>query len=142
MSDYKTRYSSLVTMRKVQAAVDKALDKLIKSGHTRKETYGQGWQKVNLNEIVERFAPGSTPRPVGGKVEFYNPGSPVKVVVDVGGGYCRLQKMPQTTRKAQYLDINGNDAHNYKTPDGKTKGRTHAEYLQVTHFLLKKKGES
>ena len=94
MSDYKTRYSSLVTMRKVQAAVDKALDKLIKSGHTRKEAYGQGWQKVNLNEIVERFAPGSTPRPVGGKVEFYNP------------------------------------------------GWTHAEYLQVTHFLLKKKGES
>ena len=142
MSDYKTRYSSLVTVRKVQAAVDQALDKLIQNGHGRKETYGAGWQKVNLNEIVERFAPGSTPQPVGGKVEFYNPGSPVKVVVDVGGGYCRLQKMPKTTKKAQYLDINGQDAHNYKTPDGKTKGRTHAEYLKITHFLLKKKGEA
>ncbi len=128
-------------MRKVQAAVDKALDKLIKSGRARKETYGQGWQKVNLNEIVERFAPGSTPRPVGGKVEFYNPGSSVKVVMDVGGGYCRLQKMPQTTRKAQYLDINGNNPNNYITPEGKQKGRSRAERKRVTHFLLKKKGE-
>lgn len=112
MSDYKTRYSSLVTIRKLQAAVDRALDEKIKQGQWRKTTYGQNWLKVNLNEIVERFAPESTPIAHEGKIDFYNPGAPVKVVVDVGGGYCRLQKMPQTTRSPQYLDVNGNDAYN------------------------------
>ena len=140
MSD-KERYSSMVTERKKASSEDKVLAKKILQGHIRKEMFGHNWQKVNLNDVVAKFAPGSIPISFNGKIEWHNPGSSIKVVADIGGGYCRLEKYPKTTTHTQYLDINGKDAFNYTTPDGKTKGRTHEEYLQRTHFLIKKKGE-
>lgn len=141
MNDSKYRYSSHVSARKQQALTDAVLDRIIKAGHLRKEKYHQNWQSVNLNEIVDKFAPGSTPYDQGGKVVFHKPGGDVAVVVDVGGGYCRLQKMPQTTRHAQYLDINGHDPNNVRTPNGKQRGRTKEEKQAATHFLVKKREE-
>lgn len=140
MNDSKYHYSSHVADRKQQALTDAALDRIIKAGHDRKERYHQNWQSVNLNDLVEKFARGSIPYDQGGKVVFHNPGGNVAVIVDVGGGYCRLQKIPQTTRHAQYLDIDGHDPNNIRTPNGKQRGRSKEEKQAATHFLVKKRG--
>ena len=48
--------------------------------------------------------------------------------------------MSVNSKTPRYLDINGNDAHNI-TINGKTRGRTNAEYRAATHFIIKKRGK-
>ena len=140
----KDGYSRSVQAHKAAALTDAELRKRITEGQSRATDYKHNWQSIDFNEFITRFAPGSIPveAPTNpNKLYYQTPGSPVKVVVDIGGGYCRLEDVSRHYRKSQYLDINGHDAHNYKDANGKTHGRSPAELNEVTHFRIKKKGE-
>lgn len=140
----KEMYSDNVAKQKAAAQADKRLAQKITEGKRRASDYKQNWQSVDINEIVAKFAPNATPSfspDNGNKVYYQTPGSPIRVVADLGGGYCRIEDWSAGGHKPQCLDINGNNGHNYKDKNGKTHGRSHAEYNQATHFRIKKPGE-
>ena len=140
----KDGYSKSVAQHKASALTDKHLAQKIAEGQSRASSYKSNWQSIDFNEFLSRFAPGSVPVEAPGnpnKLYYQTPGRSIRVVVDIGGGYCRLQDMSTHYQKAQFLDINGHDAHNYKDANGKTHGRSPAEFNEVTHFRIKKKGE-
>lgn len=56
--DYKTRYSLGVELAKREAGIEAELQKKISAGHTRKEIYGENWQAVNINDVINRFTRG------------------------------------------------------------------------------------
>lgn len=140
----KQMYSKKVAQQKTAAQTDANLAQKILEGQRRAADFKQNWQSVDLNAIVEKFAPGSTPTVSpdnGNKVYYQTPGSPIRVVADLGGGYCRIEDWSSGGRKPQCLDINGNNGHNYVDEHGKTHGRSHADYNQATHYRIKKPGE-
>jgi len=140
----KQRYTDSVVRHKAAAQADKELAAKIREGQRRAVEFKSNWQSVDLNEIVERFAPGAIPAVApnnGNKVYYQLPGSPIRVVADLGGGYCRIEDWSSGGRKPRCLDLSGKNGHNYVDEQGKTHGRPHADYNQVTHFRIKKPGE-
>ena len=95
MSDDKEVYHVMVLEQKEFAKTDDVLSKAIKAGHDRKEKYGSNWVKVNLNDVVDKFAPGIQPyvNKEGTKIIWSNPETKIDVVCDVGGGSLRIQDM-------------------------------------------------
>jgi len=140
MSDAKTGYSSGVSSQKALAQLDTELRQKLDRAAVRTAKYHSNWQAVNLNNIVDRFAPGSTAALVGSKITFQSPGSNIQVVCDVRGGYCRLKDTSVQSRRC-YLDINGKVPGNKVLPNGKQTGRSQAEYNAITHFRILKREE-
>jgi len=143
MSDYKDSFSSCVISSKAEAA-EEGMEELydnIQKGKSRAQQYGENWETVDINDVVERIAPGSEPVRERGKIYFYNKEHTMAVVADIGGGYLRILDLNQNTRHKQYLDQYGNDAHNYIDEHGRTHGRSKAEYNRCTHYKIKKKGD-
>ncbi len=141
MSDSKAKYSSGVAAQKALAQLDSALKKKLEAAADRTAKYHANWQAVNLNNFVDRFAPGSTAEIRGSKIVFRAAGSNIEVICDVRGGYCRLLDTSNTT-KHNYLDIDGNFVSFNKTmPSGKQTDRSHAEYNAMTHFRILKREE-
>ncbi len=141
MSDYKDSYSKGVLEAKDAANGIQELYENIERGKARAELYGKDWEKVDLNEVVERIAPDSEPVREGGKLYFYNSERTMAVVADIGGGYLRVQDLTRNTKHAQYLDQYGHDAHNYTDENGKQHGRSNAEFNRCTHYKIKKREE-
>jgi len=58
----------------------------------RERKFNERWKqhKVNLNELVERYAPGATPKIKGVKAVFE--GKDYKVIVDLPSGYAKVQE--------------------------------------------------
>lgn len=141
MSDSKSKYSSSVTSQKALSQLDSALKAKLDRAITRATKYKSNWKSINLNEFVDKFAPGSTPRISESKVIFQSKGSNIEIVCDVSAGSCRLKDSSITTSRC-YLDINGNRVDNNKTlPSGKKTGRSKAEYNEITHFRIRKREE-
>ncbi|MCR5719028.1 MAG: hypothetical protein K6F84_00545 [Lachnospiraceae bacterium] len=138
MSDAKTDYSDEVKKQKDAALIDSVIADLIQQGYARKAEYGADWEIVDINEVVAVVAPGAKPVVVGGKIIYYSADGTKAVVADVSG-YLRVQDLTKKTRKRQYLDKYGNDAHNVKGSNGKMRGRTKDEYQQATHYIIKKR---
>ena len=136
--DSKNAYSEEVSRAKEKSAYDYYLEEVIKAGKARSDAYSGGWEEVDLNEVVERFAPDSPPIVRDGKLIFF--GETEAVVCDIGGGYLRIQDLTVGTRHPQYLGLNGENMHNYVDEAGKTHGRSRDEYQRVTHFKIKKRG--
>ena len=88
---------------------------LIQQGYARKAEYGAGWDTVDINDVVSVVAPGAKPVVVGGKIIYYSADGTKAVVADVSG-YLRVLDLTKKTRKRQYLDQFGNDAHNVSKP--------------------------
>lgn len=55
-------------------------------------------------------------------------------------GAARLQDLSKSGKRV-YLDINGHDANNKTTCDGRRTGRNQSEYNEVTHFRILKREE-
>lgn len=140
----KKLYSDSVAKQKTATSTDAELGKKIKEGQARSAQYKANWQSVDLNELVDRFAPGSIPSISpnnGNKVYYQIPGVPIRIVADLGGGYCRIEDWSSGAKRPQCLNLDGTNGHNYTDEHGKTHGRRHAEYNQATHFRIKKEGE-
>ncbi len=138
MSDVKDEYSNTVMQQKHEAITDSVIADLIQDGYSRKETYGANWETVDINEIVARIAPNSSPIIENGKIIYYSEDGTRAVVADISG-YIRIQDLTKNTRRRQYLDQDGNDAHNKVNEHGKIIGRSKDEYERVTHFIIKKR---
>ncbi|MCR4664889.1 MAG: hypothetical protein K5660_05940 [Paludibacteraceae bacterium] len=140
MSDSKTKYSSGVAAQKALAQLDEELRRKLDRAAGRAAQYHQNWQTINLNDFVDKFAPGSGAQIDGAKIVFHTPGSDIKVVCDIRGGYCRLQDTTIRSKRC-YLDINGNVLGNKTLPNGKQTGRSQSEYNMMTHFRILKREE-
>ncbi len=140
MSDSKSQYSSGAAGQRALAQLDSELKAKLDRASSRAEKFHANWQAVNLNDFVERFAPGSTAQISGSKIIFHSPGSDLRVVCDVRGGYCRLQDLSKSGKRT-YLDVNGNDANNKTSSSGKKTGRNQSEYNEATHFRIMKREE-
>lgn len=141
MSDAKERYSDGVATRKIEAMADEKLMKKISDGIRRANEHKNEWESVNINDVVEKFAPGAEPIYQNGKISFINDDNTIAVVCDVGGGYLRIQDLTAKTKKKQYLNLDGTNGHNYKDSNGKIHGRNESEYNKATHFRIKKREE-
>lgn len=98
MSDAKERYSS-----NVGTYVNNEQGKHEHEKSKRREgKYNDNWKKqsVNLNEIVDRFAPGAEGKQVNGKFIYF--GIDYNVVADMPSGYLRI--MDNKTKKYVKLD--------------------------------------
>ena len=138
MSDAKTDYSDAVSAQKDAATRDSMIADLIQQGYARKAEYGAGWDTVDINDVVSVVAPGAKPVVVGGKIIYYSADGTKAVVADVSG-YLRVQDLTKNTRKRQYLDQFGNDAHNVIDGNGKKRGRSKSEFQKATHYMIKKR---
>lgn len=138
MSDAKTDYSDAVSAQKDAATRDSMIADLIQQGYARKAEYGAGWDTVDINDVVSVVAPGAKPVVEGGKIIYYSADGTKAVVADVSG-YLRVQDLTKKTRKRQYLDQFGNDAHNVVDSNGKRRGRSKSEFQKATHYMIKKR---
>lgn len=141
--DAKALYSNSYSKMKNKAEKDFNSEdaRILERARERKEKYGAGWESVNINEVVERNAPGPLRREKKGKLIYYNEDETRAVVADLGGGYCRVQDLTKKTKYPQYLDQYGNDAHLRVTEKGTKTGRSPDEFNRVTHYRIKKREE-
>lgn len=138
--DAKDYYSDNVSDMKQNAISDAELSETLERAKERAKEYQANWESVDINDVVNKFAPGSTPYQNGGKIVFENDDHTRAVVTDAAGSYLRIRDLTAKTAKAQYLTLDGKNGHNV-TDNGKTRGRTKAEYQQATHFRIKKREE-
>lgn len=136
--DVKTGFSAQVKNSKSAAEIDKELNRAIIAGEGRKETYSKNWSIVDINDIVERFAPGVTPKLENGKVTYTSEDGRYEVAADIGGGYLRIVDNVLNCN----VDAFGNDVRNYTDENGRQHGRSHSEQMALTHFRIRKKGET
>lgn len=121
MADAKTPYSTVsnyyVTTTVPSSSVDQGRYARSKE---RERKYNDNWikQKVNINEIVDKFAPGCTGVVEGVKYIFEGPA--YSVVADMASGYLRIKD----NSSKKYLKLDG-------TPGNR----------EETHFKIKKKEE-
>ena len=135
--DAKTGYSTMVTGAKNAATTNEELNKKITAGQKRKAIHGANWTPVNINTIIDRFAPGATPELVNGKVKYVSTDGRYEVVADIGGGYLRIYDHQKGCHVVAY----GNDIRNYIDDNGKQHGRSPSKQKVLTHFRILKKEE-
>ena len=104
MSDYKGGYSTNASKMKKQSESSKSLKKIRRNAEKRSHAYKENWQKVNLNDVVNRFTPGATPYNNGGKFIYSN--ERYRIVVDTYGGYLRIENKSLSS-KSRYITLNG-----------------------------------
>lgn len=141
MSDSKGQFSSGVAGQKALAQLDEKLKAKLDRASERAAKYKSNWAPINLNDFVDKFAPGSIAKRSGSKITFQAENSSLQIVCDVSAGSCRLKDTTITTSRC-YLDINGKPVDNNKTlANGKKTGRSKAEYNEMTHFRILKREE-
>ena len=72
-----------------------AVDKIYEDSKAREAKHGHKWEKVNINEIVDEFAPDSRGRVEKGKCIFEGPR--YNVVCDMSSGYLRVYDREKKT---------------------------------------------
>ena len=136
--DAKRKYTRLVEKVKENIDRDSILMKQIKERNRHQEKNKDLWEKVNLDEVVAKFAPNSEPIiNENGKIIFRTPGSNIQVVAEATIGCVRIQDL-SINGKRKYLDLKGNLVNNI-TENGKTRGLTKDEYELRTHFRIKRR---
>lgn len=138
MADAKLDYSNAVKTQKDAATRDAIVADLIQQGYARKAEYGNQWDTVDIKDVVAVVAPGAKPVITGGKIIYYSNDGTKAVIADVSG-YLRVQDLSKKTRKRQYLDQFGKDAHNIIDSNGKKRGRSKSEFQRATHYIIKKR---
>ena len=128
MSDYKGGYSTNASKMKKKSESSKSLNKIRRNAERRSHTHRESWQKVNLNDIVKKFAPGVTPYNNGGKF-VYN-GDRYTILTDTYGGYLRIKDKTIAGGK-NYITLNGTSY--YSLPKSKRE--------QLTHYYILKREE-
>lgn len=123
MSDYKTPYSWAAQhyVQLAKSEVDGRITFEYQKSLRRKESHGSNWAKVsvNINDIVDKFAPNAAVIDAG--VKYLFKGEQYTVVADLVSGYLRI--FDNALKK--YVDLNG---QYQKDPD-------------LTHFRILKREE-
>lgn len=135
--DAKGKYTRLVQNVKENIDRDAALKKRIENRNQHQSKNKDLWQKVNLDTLVEKFAPNSVPEiNDSGKIIFHTPGSNVQLVAEATIGCVRIERLDISGQR-RYLDLDGVLRNNI-TVNGKMRGRTKEEYELATHFRIMK----
>ena len=103
MADYKSGYSDASTHYVSNTIMNSEVDmKKYKESKAREVKYNDNWsrQKVNINDIVDKFAPNSSGKVKGMKYLFK--GSKYTVIADMSVGYLRIKE--NKTKKFINLD--------------------------------------
>lgn len=138
--DAKRKYTRLVQTVKENIDKNKTLKERLEKRNRHQAKNKELWQKVNLDKLVEKFAPGSVPEiNSSGKIIFHTPGSDVQLVAEATIGSVRIESLKHSGAR-RYLDLDGVLRNNI-TVDGKTRGRTKEEYELATHFRIMKPEE-
>ena len=137
--DSKDVYSSSVDSQNELAQHDTDLMEKIMQGKKRNIAHSEEWASVNINDIIDQFAPDAHAEVRGNKVEWHNEKTKISVVADIGGGYLRLQD--KSVPYNLYLDKHGKDVRNYIDANGKQHGRPKTEREVLTHFRIKYRSE-
>lgn len=90
MADSKAPYSAESSRYVTGAREVPELKREYEKSLARKAKHGNVWAKnpANLNEVVDRFAPGARGEARGGK--YIYTGSRYSVIADMGAGYLRI----------------------------------------------------
>ncbi len=116
MADQKSAYSEASKHYVEVKVTESALDKeRFDRSKLREAKYNENWskQKVNINEIVDEFAPNFTVKETGTKYIFK--GDRYEVTADMAGGYLRIKD--RNTGKWVKLDgtpVSSNAEGHYK----------------------------
>ena len=133
--DAKGKYTRLVQNVKENIDRNAALKKRIENRNQHQSKNKDLWQKVNLDTLVEKFAPNSVPEiNDSGKIIFHTPGSNVQLVAEATIGCVRIERLDLSGQR-RYLDLDGVLRNNI-TVNGKMRGRTKEEYELATHFRI------
>lgn len=93
MADYKTGYSDASSNYVSNTIMNSEVDmKKYNDSKAREAKYNENWskQKVNINDIVDEFAPNSTGKVSGMKYTFK--GKKYTVIADMSAGYLRIKE--------------------------------------------------
>ena len=129
MADSKTSYTTTVSKIKKASESSKSLSGKLSGGQIRAAKYKDGWQSVNINDVVNQFAPGAASYENGGKIMFYN-GGRYKIVTDVAGGYLRIQDMD--CKGTVYVTLDGRYGSDFKNKE---------EFEKNSHYRILKREE-
>jgi hypothetical protein len=129
MGDYKYQYTTNVNKVKKAAEHSKAISKKLNEGQSRATKFKSNWPSVNVNDVVEQYAPGAARYESNGKIIFSNGGSYV-IVTDVAGGYLRIQdtSLPGSV----YVTIDGRYQKDFKSIK---------EFNKHSHYRILKREE-
>lgn len=116
MADEKSAYSEQAK----KYVGNKLSQKEVIKSKNRESRYNENWKKisVNINEIVEAYAPNSKGEQKNGKFIYF--GEKYNVVADLPSGYLRIMERASK----QYVKLDG-------TPGSR----------KETHFKIKKREE-
>lgn len=129
MADSKTSYTTTVSKVKKVSESSKVLSGKLSGGQFRASKYKDSWPSVNINEVVNKFAPGASSYENGGKIMFYN-GGRYKIVADVAGGYLRIQDM--NYKGTIYVTTDGKHSWDFKNKK---------EFEKNSHYRILKREE-
>jgi len=105
--DAKGKYTRLVQNVKENIDRNAALKKRIENRNQHQSKNKDLWQKVNLDTLVEKFAPNSVPEiNDSGKIIFHTPGSNVQLVAEATIGCVRIERLDISGQR-RYLDLDG-----------------------------------
>ncbi len=113
MSDSKALYSEASGVFIEEEVIDQEwANRLYERSKAREAKYNDRWManRVNINDVVERFAPESKGERLG--VKYIYKGKRANVVADMASGYLRIQD----SKTGKYLKLdgtfgNGNQTH-------------------------------
>jgi len=128
MGDYKSGYSTASSKTKGIASHNSGLKKAQSKAEARSHAYRENWKKVNLNDVVGKFAPGEKPYLDGNKLSYHKFGSDIKIITDPFGGYLRFYSIS----KDAYVTMDGRTRKNFKDK---------AEFYKHSHYYILKREE-
>lgn len=127
MGDYKSGYSTNSTKTKKLTEHNKSIAKKWYSSEVRANKYRDGYDKVNINDIVAKFAPGSKPYIAGIKMIYSS--DRYSVITDMRGGYLRV--IDYGLSGGQYITLSGESINSLPK----------SQREQKTHFYILKRSE-
>ncbi len=101
-------------------------------GLIRANAFESNWPTASLREVIQQFTPNYVLSSTDQKLIYHDVKSGFEVIYDKEGDYLRIRKL-NIDGKRTFVDLTGNIPNN-KIENGRTIGRTQAEYNQVTHF--------
>ncbi len=94
MGDSKLKYQRSLMVQRHDAEYSNYLAGKISSAKRRYKEHKDEMRPVDLNEVIDRYAPGSSPYFEGYKINFHTEGSDYVVSCDPSG-YLRIQNLKE-----------------------------------------------
>lgn len=114
MSDSKSIYSAAASIYVTSKTAQDQLEKLCyEKSKAREAKHNEEWKKhfVNLNDIVNIFAPDYTAKEIHGKFIFKSQNGKYNIIADMSAGYLRIYN----NEKKRYVKLDGTPGNDKST---------------------------